>query len=118
MRVRPEATVARALGLGPLIGERTAGAGIWLSDRNRLVDHGIARVAESAQFDASGRWIIEGHGVDPDVEVDDPPVASFRGEDAQLDTAIRLLKEKLQEQPVTEPVPQAIPPVGESAAGS
>ena len=44
----------KALKLGPVIGTRTSGAGIWLSDRNRLADNGIARVAEFGQFDLDG----------------------------------------------------------------
>ncbi|HEX5793572.1 MAG TPA: S41 family peptidase, partial [Rheinheimera sp.] len=90
----------KALGLGPLIGKRTAGAGVWLSGRNRLADNGVARVAETAQFATDGRWIIEGYGVTPDLEVDNLPYASFNGQDAQLEQAIRHLQQKLQAEPV------------------
>ena len=56
----------KALGLGPVVGTRTGGAGIWLSDRNRLADGGSARIAEFGQFEsADGRWLIEGRGVEP-----------------------------------------------------
>jgi len=91
----------KALGLGPLIGKRTAGAGVWLSGRNRLADNGMARVAETAQFAMDGRWIIEGYGVSPDQEVDNLPYARFNGKDAQLEQAIAYLQQKLQSQPVT-----------------
>jgi tricorn protease len=40
----------KALKLGPLVGKRTAGAGVWLSDGNGLSDNGMARVAENGQF--------------------------------------------------------------------
>ena len=90
----------KALGLGPLIGKRTAGAGVWLSGRNRLADNGIARVAETAQFAMDGRWIIEGYGVAPDQEVDNLPYAQFNGHDAQLEQAIAYLQTTLQQQPV------------------
>lgn len=90
----------KALGLGPLIGKRTAGAGVWLSGRNRLADNGMARVAETAQFAMDGRWIIEGFGVTPDIEVDNLPYARFNGKDAQLEQAIAYLKQKLQAEPV------------------
>ena len=91
----------KALGLGPLIGKRTAGAGVWLSGRNRLADNGIARVAETAQFAMDGRWVIEGYGVTPDMEVDNLPFARFNGQDAQLQQAIQYLQQKLQSEPVT-----------------
>ena len=90
----------KALGLAPLIGKRTAGAGVWLSGRNRLADNGMARVAETAQFSLDGRWIIEGVGVAPDIEVENLPYASFNGQDAQLQRALDYLKQKQQQQPV------------------
>jgi len=102
----------KALGLGSVIGTRTAGAGIWLSDRNRLADTGIARVAEFGQFDAQGRWLIEGRGVSPDIEVENLPYATFNGGDAQLDAALGHLDRRLREQPITQPKAQLIPARG------
>ncbi|MBR7801260.1 S41 family peptidase [Undibacterium fentianense] len=100
----------KALNLGPLIGKRTAGAGVWLSDRNTLSDNGMVRAAENAQFDVKdGRWLIEGVGVSPDIEVDNPPFSSFRGEDKQLDAALNYLQKKMKEQPIKQLVPQTIP---------
>ncbi len=92
----------KSLGLGPVVGQQTAGAGVWLSGRNLLADMGVARVAETAQFDRDGRWIIEGRGVSPDVWVDNLPYASFNGQDAQLSYAISLLQKQLQEKAVSE----------------
>ncbi|MYN05071.1 peptidase S41 [Pseudoduganella sp. DS3] len=100
----------KSLGLAPLVGKRTAGAGVWLSDRNRLSDNGMVRVAENGQFsEADGQWLIEGVGVSPDVEVDNLPHASYKGQDRQLDVAIEMLQKKLREQPVRPLQPQAIP---------
>ncbi|GGC76063.1 tricorn protease [Undibacterium terreum] len=99
----------KALGIAPLVGKRTAGAGVWLSDRNRLVDNGMVRVAENGQFAADGRWLIEGIGVIPDVEVDNPPHATFNGEDRQLEVGLQILEKKLKEQPVKPYTPQVIP---------
>ncbi len=100
----------KALELAPLIGARTAGAGVWLSDNNRLADRGMMRVAEWGQFDAEGRWMIEGVGVEPDIEIENPPHASWRGEDAQLVRAIAELERRLREAPVTQPPAAPIPP--------
>ena len=102
----------KALDMAPLLGTRTAGAGIWLSDRNPLVDQGQARVAEYAQYGLDGRWLVEGYGVAPDIEVENPPFASYQGGDAQLEAAISWLKDKLAAEPVPELIPQPIPPVG------
>ncbi|MCH8537623.1 MAG: PDZ domain-containing protein [Alkalimonas sp.] len=92
----------KALQLGPLVGMRTAGAGVWLTGRNALTDRGIARVAETAQFAMDGRYVIEGYGVEPDYEVRNMPVATFKGEDAQLNFAIDYLTGKLQREPIPE----------------
>lgn len=99
----------KALKLGPLVGKRTAGAGVWLSDGNGLLDNGMARVAEFGQFSTDGEWLIEGVGVAPDVEVDNLPHETFEGRDRQLEVAIELLQKKMQEQPVKPWKPAAIP---------
>ena len=102
----------KALKRAPLIGTRTAGAGIWLSGRNRLADGGRARIAEYPQYGLDGRWLIEGFGVGPDVEVFNPPHATFNGEDAQLDAAIKTLQEKLRAEPIPRLKPKPLPALG------
>jgi tricorn protease len=99
----------RRLGLATLVGKRTAGAGVWLSDLNRLVDGGLARAAETPQLGLEGQWLIEGKGVEPDVEIDNLPHATFKGEDAQLAAAIRILDEKLAAKPLVVPPAAAYP---------
>jgi tricorn protease len=95
----------KRLGLGKVIGTRTWGGEIWLSSSNILVDKGIATAAEFGVYGPEGLWLIEGHGVDPDMVVDDTPHATFEGQDAQLDAAIQYLQEKIKAEPV--PVPKA-----------
>ncbi|HSG40908.1 MAG TPA: S41 family peptidase, partial [Thermoanaerobaculia bacterium] len=90
----------RRLGLGKVIGTRTWGGEIWLTGSNVLVDNGIATAAEFGVFGPEGIWLIEGHGVDPDIVVDNLPHATFKGEDAQLEAAIRYLQEKIEKEPV------------------
>jgi tricorn protease len=93
----------RRLGLGKVIGTRTWGGEIWLSSNNFLVDRGIATAAETGVYGPEGQWLIEGHGVDPDVVVDDPPAETFAGKDAQLEAAVRYLTEELTKRPVETP---------------
>jgi tricorn protease len=93
----------RRLGLGQVVGTRTWGGEIWLSSSNFLVDGGIATAAEYGVFGPEGTWLVEGHGVDPDVVVDDLPHATYAGEDAQLDTAVKLLLDQLAKEPVEDP---------------
>jgi tricorn protease len=99
----------RRLGLGKLIGTRTWGGEIWLSASNNLVDRGIATAAEIGVYGPDGTWLIEGHGVDPDIVVDNLPHATFKGGDAQLDAAIRYLQEEIRKKPVVVPPPPAYP---------
>ena len=93
----------RRLGLATLIGKRTSGAGVWLTDSNRQVDGGIARAGEEGQIGLDGVWLIEGKGVAPDIEVDNPPHATFKGEDAQLAVALRVLEQKIAARPIQTP---------------
>jgi tricorn protease len=102
----------KSLGLGPLVGQRTAGAGVWLSDTNRLVDQGLMRAAQTPQYDQHGRWIIEGYGVAPDIDVENAPHATWRGEDAQLQRGIAELLRMLEAAPVQRPAGERIPPLG------
>ncbi len=95
----------KRLKLGPVLGSRTWGGEIWLSSSNILVDKGIATAAEFGVYGPEGIWLIEGHGVDPDIVVENAPHATFEGKDAQLDAAIKYLQEKIKAEPV--PVPKA-----------
>lgn len=102
----------KTLGLGPLVGRRTAGAGAWLTDSNVQTDGGVARAAEWPQFlMGTNQWVIEGRGVEPDVAVVNPPFETFQGRDRQLETALQMLKDKIAREPISEPKPQRIPPL-------
>jgi tricorn protease len=95
----------KRLKLGTVIGNRTWGGEIWLTSSNVLVDKGIATAAEFGVYGPEGLWLIEGHGVDPDLAVENAPHATFEGKDAQLDAAIQHLQQKIKAEPV--PVPKA-----------
>ena len=99
----------RRLGLGKVIGTRTWGGEVWLSQSNFLVDRGIATAAETGVFGPDGDWLIEGHGVDPDIVVDNLPHATFAGGDAQLDAAIKYLQEEIKKNPIPAPVAPKYP---------
>jgi tricorn protease len=100
----------RRLGLGKVIGTRTWGGEIWLSASNfRLVDRGMATSAELGVYGPEGEWLIEGHGVEPDIVVDNLPHSTFAGHDAQLEAAIEYLREQIREHPVDVPPPPHAP---------
>jgi tricorn protease len=89
----------KRLGIGKVIGTRTWGGEIWLSFENELADKGIASAAEIGVFGPEGKWLIEGHGVDPDIIVDNLPVSTFKGGDAQLDAALKHLQDLIAKDP-------------------
>jgi len=99
----------RRLGLGKLIGARTWGGEIWLSSNNFLVDRGIATAAENGVYGPEGQWLIEGHGVDPDIVVDNLPHETFGGKDAQLEAAMKHLQELIRTKPLPVPPPPPYP---------
>ena len=104
----------RRLGLGKVIGTRTWGGEIWLSSSNFLVDRGIATAAETGVFGPEGQWLIEGHGVDPDMVVDNLPHATFEGNDAQLEAALAELQAEIKAHPIPAPKVPAYPKKGGS----
>ena len=89
--------------MGKVIGTRTWGGEIWLSGSNMQADNGIATAAEIGVYGPEGKWLIEGHGVEPDIVVDNLPHATFEGTDAQLQAGIDLLKQEIKDDP--RPVP-------------
>ncbi len=93
----------KRLKLGKVIGMRTWGGEVWLSFDNTQADNGIASAAELGVYGPDGKWLIEGHGADPDIVVDDLPHGTFSGSDDQLQAALKLLKEEIKDDP--RPVP-------------
>jgi tricorn protease len=98
----------RTLGFGPVIGVATPGAVIGTSGFT-LVDGSSVRLPYVGWYDLDGRN-LETIGTQPDVEVVLDPNTLHRGEDAQLETAVRLLLEELANQPPAQPLPQPYPP--------
>ena len=107
----------RRLGLGKVIGTRTWGGEIWLSFNNFLVDRGIASAAEIGVYGPEGEWLIEGHGVEPDIVVDNLPHATFNGRDAQLEAAVKHLQELIEKDPRPVPPVPAYPDKSYKYAG-
>jgi len=100
----------KALELGPLIGKRSWGGVIGITGLGPLIDGGTVFVPQFGNASAAGEWTIEGEGVSPDIEVDNPPEAVLRGEDPQLDRAIQEVLQRLTTQPGILP-PQPADPV-------
>ena len=74
---------------------RTWGGLVGISGNPRLIDGGSVTAPTFAYYDKDGTWGIEGHGVDPDIEVIDDPAKMVDGGDPQLDAAIEQLESDL-----------------------
>ncbi|HYC58100.1 MAG TPA: S41 family peptidase [Thermoanaerobaculia bacterium] len=86
----------RKMELGPLIGSRTWGGLTGLNGAPLLLDGGEVNVPNAPFFDESG-WLIEGHGIDPDVIVEDDPARRTEFDpDPQLVTAVQAMLEALK----------------------
>jgi tricorn protease len=96
--------------IGELIGKRTWGGVVGITDHGPLLDGGTVFVPEFGTADAQGRWIIEGHGVDPDIVVEQDPVEVLSGHDPQLERGVAELLRRLPAEPQGLPVRPA-PPV-------
>jgi tricorn protease len=84
---------------GPVIGKRTWGGTIGIGLTGPLLDGGTVYVPQYALADAQGRWIVEGTGVEPDIEVDNDPASLLAGRDNQLDRAIVELMATINAEP-------------------
>ena len=98
----------REAGLGPLIGKRSWGGVVGITNRGQLIDGGTVNVPESGMASKNGEWIIEGYGVDPDIEVDNDAQSVINGKDPQLERAISEIMAKLKG-PVKLPAKPAPP---------
>ncbi|CCK30127.1 Tricorn protease [Streptomyces davaonensis JCM 4913] len=97
----------KALGIGPVVGTRTWGGVIGIDSRYRLVDGTLITQPKYAIWLEGQGWGVENHGVDPDVEVVQRPQDHVAGRDAQLDEAIRIALETLEQTPAK--VPPSLP---------
>ena len=96
----------RESGLGKLVGKRSWGGVVGISGSLPFTDGGTLNKPEFAPYARDGRnWIMEGHGVDPDLVVDNDPAREFKGEDQQLDKAIEVILEELKTKGQTLPPP-------------
>lgn len=96
----------RALGLGKLIGTRTWGGIVGISGSLPYMDGTDIRVPFFTSYDPkTGQWIIENHGVDPDILIDNDPIKEWNGEDQQLNKAIEEILKDLQNRKPLTPVP-------------
>ena len=99
--------------LGPVIGTRTWGGLVGISGNPGLIDGGSISVPTFGFYETDGTWGVEGHGIDPDIEVIDDPAKMKDGRDPQLEKAVEVLLKELETN-AYKPVPK---PKGPNRSG-
>ncbi|MDH5315140.1 MAG: S41 family peptidase, partial [Gemmatimonadota bacterium] len=103
----------REAGLGPLIGRRSWGGVVGISSTGPLIDGGTIYVPLSGLANTKGQWVIEGYGVDPDIEVENDVASVLAGKDPQLERAVAEVMKQLQGKtvglPPMPPAPVKVP---------
>jgi len=88
----------KANDLGTVIGTRTWGGIVGISGSLPYLDNTDVRVPFFTNFDAkTGEWIVENHGVDPDILLDNDPIKEAAGVDQQLEQAVKTALEQIKD---------------------
>jgi tricorn protease len=93
----------REMDMGPVIGTRTWGGLVGVSQFIPLVDGGMLTAPDYRIYDKQGKWIIENEGVNPDIRVELNSSEMSKGRDDQLRKGIEVIMEKIRENPVKWP---------------
>ncbi|WP_394175886.1 S41 family peptidase [Thalassotalea litorea] len=83
--------------LGTIVGTRTWGGLVGIWGVPSFVDGGFMTTPRSGFYDLQGRWAVENEGVSPDIEVHENLLMSVKGKDAQLQKAVKIALQQLQD---------------------
>ncbi|HNX42644.1 MAG TPA: S41 family peptidase [Candidatus Aminicenantes bacterium] len=93
----------KARKLGTVVGVPSWGGLVGIVNSQITMDNGFVEQSNNSFYNREGKWLVENHGADPDVLVENDPESELAGVDKQLETAIELLKKQIQEDPFTFP---------------
>ena len=93
----------KAYKLGPVIGMRTWGGVRGIRGEIPLLDGGYITRPEFAVYGLNSEWVVENHGVQPDIVIDNTPDKVMSGHDPQLEKAIEVVLKDMQEHPGSLP---------------
>jgi tricorn protease len=107
---------------GTLIGKRTWGGLVGVSQYPVLMDGGNVTSPNFGFFNPEGQWDVENHGVQPDIEVELDPKLVHEGHDPQLERAVAVALDQLKKNPPPEPKRPPYPnyqhPTGAASGGA
>jgi tricorn protease len=92
-------------GLGTLVGMRTWGGVVGINPYHELVDGTVTTQPEYSFWFVDSGWGVENYGTDPDVVVDIAPQDSAAGRDPQMETALKLIGQAMEQTPARPAFP-------------
>ncbi len=93
--------------LGTVVGVPSWGGLVGIINAQTTIDNGTVNQSNNCFYGKEGKWLVENHGADPDILIDNDPASVMAGKDNQLDKAIEVVLQKIKEHPFTfPPVPQ------------
>jgi tricorn protease len=94
---------------GTLVGKRTWGGLVGVSQYPSLMDGGSVTAPNFGFFNPEGQWDVENKVIKPDVEVELDPKLVHEGHDPQLERAVAIAMEQMKDHPVPQPHRPAFP---------
>jgi tricorn protease len=89
----------KARKLGTVVGVRSWGGLVGIINAQKTIDNGRVNQPNNAFYGKDGKWWVENHGADPDIEIDNDPASVMAGRDAQLEKAIEVVLEQIKNDP-------------------
>jgi tricorn protease len=90
----------KARKLGTVVGVPSWGGLVGILNQQLTIDNGTVEQSNNAFYGRDGKWLVENHGADPDILVDNDPGSVMAGRDLQLEKAIAVMLEKIKTNPL------------------
>jgi tricorn protease len=99
----------KARKLGTVVGVPSWGGLVGILNGQTTIDNGRVEQSNNAFYGREGKWLVENHGADPDILVDNDPGSVVAGRDLQLEKAIEVVLEMIKRNPPKFPPVPAYP---------
>ena len=93
----------KARKLGTVVGVPSWGGLVGILNGQTTIDNGRVEQSNNAFYGREGKWLVENHGADPDIFVDNDPGSAAAGRDLQMEKAIEVILEKIEKNPFRFP---------------
>jgi tricorn protease len=89
--------------LGTVVGVTSWGGLVGIQNTQTTIDNGKVEQSNTGFYGEAGTWLVENHGADPDILIDNDPASVMAGKDPQLDRAIEEALKKAKATPFKFP---------------